>query len=205
MYRLVLIINSLWFFATLCGSFAGAKTSTPQVGTASPLHEEIDRVIDAERVGPPAPLCTDAEFLRRAYLDLTGKIPTAEEATVFLEDTRPEKRGKLIDMLLEQPHFDRNFMRVLDVMLMERRIEKVVSPGKFRDFLRTAIEDRQPLNALIRDILVADGVKEDERSAARFLLDRSAEPHVVTRDVGRIFLGVDMQCAQCHDHPSIDD
>tara|TARA_Y100001933_G_scaffold6899_1_gene6203 strand:- start:3278 stop:5677 length:2400 start_codon:yes stop_codon:yes gene_type:complete len=205
MYRLVLIISSLWFFANLCVDFARAETSSPLSEFATPLREEIDRIIDAERVGPPAPLCTDAEYLRRAYLDLAGKIPSAQEATVFLEDTRSDKRSKLVDMLLEQPHFDRNFMRVLDVMLMERRIEKVVSPGKFRDFLRTSIEERQPLNTLIRDILVADGVNEDERSAARFLLDRSAEPHVVTRDVGRIFLGVDMQCAQCHDHPSIDD
>ena len=205
MYRLVLIISSLWTYATLCESSAVAETSAPPRGPASPLHEEIDRVIDAERVGPPAPLCTDAEFLRRVYLDLTGKIPTAEEAAIFLQDRHPDKRNKLVDMLLEQPHFDRNFMRVLDVMLMERRIEKVVSPGKFRDFLRTSIEDRQPLNVLIRDILIADGAKEDERSAARFLLDRSAEPHILTRDVGRLFLGVDMQCAQCHDHPSIDD
>ena len=205
MYRLVLIISSLWFYATLCESSAVAKTSAPPRGPASPLHEEIDRVIDAERVGPPAPLCNDAEFLRRVYLDLAGKIPTAEEAAIFLKDTNPDKRNKLVDTLLEQPHFDRNFMRVLDVMLMERRIEKVVSPGKFRDFLRTSIEERQPLNTLIRDILLADGAKEDERSAARFLLDRSAEPHILTRDVGRIFLGVDMQCAQCHDHPSIDD
>ena len=123
MYRLVLIISSLWFYATLCESSAVAKTSAPPRGPASPLHEEIDRVIDAERVGPPAPLCTDAEFLRRVYLDLAGKIPTAEEAAIFLKDTNPDKRNKLVDTLLEQPHFDRNFMRVLDVMLMERRIE----------------------------------------------------------------------------------
>ena len=205
MYRLVLIISSLMVFETLCGSFATAGTSTPDSDVAQPLHVEIDRIIEAESVGPQAALCTDSEFLRRVYLDLAGKIPTAQEALDFLQDTRSDKRAILIDTLLQQPHFDRNFMRVLDVMLMERRIEKVVSPGKFRNFLRTAIEDRQPLNELIQDILIADGVKDGERSAARFLLDRSAEPHILTRDVGRIFLGVDMQCAQCHDHPSIDD
>ena len=205
MYRLVLIISSLMVFETLCGSFAAAGTSTPDSDVAQPLHVEIDRIIEAESVGPQAALCTDSEFLRRVYLDLAGKIPTAQEALDFLQDTRSDKRAILIDTLLQQPHFDRNFMRVLDVMLMERRIEKVVSPGKFRNFLRTAIEDRQPLNELIQDILIADGVKDGERSAARFLLDRSAEPHILTRDVGRIFLGVDMQCAQCHDHPSIDD
>ena len=93
MYRLVLIISSLWTYATLCEGSAVAETSVPLRGQASPLHEEIDRVIDAERVGPPAPLCTDAEFLRRVYLDLTGKIPTAEEAAIFLQDRHPDKRN----------------------------------------------------------------------------------------------------------------
>ena len=205
MYHLVLIISSLLVFETLFGSFAAAGTSTPENQIAQPLHVEIDRIVDAERVGPQASRCTDSEFLRRVYLDLAGKIPTAQEALDFLQDSHPDKRARLIDTLLETPHFDRNFMRVLDVMFMERRIEKVISPGKFREFLRTAIEDRQPLNELIREILIADGAKDEERSAARFLLDRSAEPHILTRDVGRLFLRVDMQCAQCHDHPSIGD
>lgn len=169
------------------------------------LRVRIDQLVDAERVGPPSTICSDSEFLRRAYLDLLGKIPSAAEARAFLADNTSEKRALLVDSLLENSHFDRNFMRVLDVMLMERKPEKVVSPGQFRAFLRRSIESGKGLDELIRDILIADGAKKEQRPAARFLLDRAAEPHVITRDVGRIFLGVDMQCAQCHDHPSIDD
>ena len=205
MYRLVLIISTCLALETLCGSFVAAGTATPENEALQPLHVEIDRIVEAERVGPPTSICSDSEFLRRVYLDLAGKIPTAQEARDFLQDTRPDKRALLIDVLLQEPHFDRNFMRVFDVMLMERRIEKVISPGKFREFLRTSIEDRKPLDSLVREIIVADGAKDQQRPAARFLLDRAAEPHVLTRDVGRLFLGMDMQCAQCHDHPSIDD
>ena len=189
MYRLVLIISTFLALETLCGSFVAAGTATPENEALRPLHVEIDRIVEAERVGPPTSICSDSEFLRRVYLDLAGKIPTAQEARDFLQDTRPDKRALLIEALLQEPHFDRNFMRVLDVMLMERRIEKVVSPGKFREFLRTSIEDRKPLDSLVREIIVADGAKDQQRPAARFLLDRAAEPHVLTRDVGRLFLG----------------
>ena len=205
MFRRILFISAFWFSTALTTSIVDAAKAVPQDSRSPALHTEIDRIVGSERVGPAAAICSDDEFLRRIYLDLAGKIPTTEEARRFLQDPRPDKRSLLIDTLLEDPHFDRNFMRVLDVMLMERRIEKVVSPGKFREFLRTSVEQRKPLNALVREILVADGANKDERSAARFLLDRAAEPHILTRDVGRLFLGVDMQCAQCHDHPSIDD
>ena len=111
----------------------------------------------------------------------------------------------LIDTLLEDSRFDLNFMRVFDVMLMERKPKKIVKPHLFRAFLRKSLEQRKGLDQIVREILTADGVGEDARPAARFLLDRDAEPHEVTRAVGRLFLGTDMQCAQCHDHPSIND
>jgi len=205
MFCRIVSIAVFWYLTVQSVDLASAAKSVPGGGEAATLHTQIDRIVDSARLGPPAEICSDEEFLRRIYLDLAGKIPTREEARQFLQDSSPEKRARLIDRLLADPHFDRNFMRVLDVMLMERRIEKVISPGKFRAFLRTAIEERQPLNELVREILIADGEKDEERAAARFLLDRSAEPHILTRDVGRLFLGVDMQCAQCHDHPSIDD
>ncbi|MEK6247783.1 MAG: DUF1553 domain-containing protein, partial [Planctomycetales bacterium] len=111
----------------------------------------------------------------------------------------------MVDKLLEDSRFDRNFMRLFDVMLMERRPEKFVSPGRFREFLRVSFQQRKGLDQIVREIIVADGVDRQQRPAARFLLERDAEPHVVTRDIGRLFLGADLQCAQCHDHPSIDD
>ena len=199
MHRLLSILGKLYLWLLV------VALARPVFAEDLSLHRQIDALMNAERVGPPAKLCSDAEFLRRVYLDLVGKIPSADEARKFLADKRSNKRDLLITTLLKDPHFDRNFMRVIDVMLMERKPEKIVSPGIFRSFLRQSLAEEKGLDQLIREILIADGAKKEQRPAARFLLDRAAEPHVITRDVGRLFLGIDMQCAQCHDHPSIDD
>src|SRR4051794_1726780 len=96
---------------------------------AQPLHERIDR---AAAVGEKdfdknaAPLASDAEFLRRIYLDLPGTTPTATDARAFFKDTASGKRAKLIDRLLESPEHARRLQDYFDVMLMERRPDKHV-------------------------------------------------------------------------------
>src|SRR5215207_3278411 len=77
------------------------------VAPAGPLHEEIDRLVGAKASGPVAERATDDEFLRRVYLDLTGSIPTADEARKFLDDKAADKREKLIDRLLASPEYAR--------------------------------------------------------------------------------------------------
>ena len=67
------------------------------------------------------------------------------------------------------------------------------------------VRENKPWNVLAREILQADGDDPAQRPAARFALDRGSDPNVLTRDIGRIFFGRDMQCAQCHDHPLVDD
>jgi len=189
-----------WVFAA--GLLVSALPA--EAGIAS-IPERIDRVVDAARPGPPPSRCTDAEFLRRIYLDLVGTIPSSESARAFLDASSVDKRTELVDQLLADPRFDMHFSRVFDVMLMERRPEKSIKPHLFREFLRQSFEAHKPLNQVAREILIADGADPTTRPAARFLLDREGGTHVLTRDVGRLLLGVDLQCAQCHDHPSIKD
>ena len=93
-------------------------------GPAEPLHKRIDRLIDADRIGPPVAPASDAEFLRRVSLDLIGMPPSVEELRAFLADPSPDKRARAIDRLLESPLFARHWATTLDIMLMERR------PGK---------------------------------------------------------------------------
>ena len=185
-------------FATLTASAGGGESPTD-------LHTKIDNVISAELTGPAAEVCTDAEFLRRVYLDLAGTIPSVNEARQFFGDAASNKRTALVDQLLQDPRFNRNFMRVFDVMLMERMPEKYINPGSFREFLRASFAQRKGLDQIVREVIVADGAEQQLRPRARFLLERDVQPHVITRDIGRLFLGTDLQCAQCHDHPSIDD
>jgi hypothetical protein len=171
-----------------------------------PLHELIDRQIGAALAAKgivPAALASDAEFLRRIYLDLTGSIPTLGEAKAFLDDKSPNKRQQLVDRLLNSPEYARQMQRVFDVVLMERRPAQHVGQAQWEEYLRNAFAANKPWDALVREILASDGADPNLRPAARFYLDRGGEPNLLTRDVGRLFLGRDMQCAQCHDHPLV--
>lgn len=171
-----------------------------------PLHERIDRMIEShlEGVAPAAP-ATDAEFLRRAWLDFAGMIPTSAEARAFLDDPSAYKRSALVETLLDSPRYARRMQEVFDTMLMERRPEMNVPAAPWQAFLRDAFARNVPYDQLVREILSADGSDPTARGPARFYLDRQGEPNLLTRDVGRFFLGRDMQCAQCHDHPIVDD
>ena len=171
----------------------------------APLRERIDRIVAASAVGPAAELVGDAEYLRRISLDLTGTIPTADQLRPFLAEESENKRQAAVDRLLESHRFIQHMVNVFDVMLMERRQKKHVEPAAWRTFLSDSIASQKPLNRMFCEILLADGADSAAGGAERFLVDREANQHAVTRDVGRIFFGRDLQCAQCHDHPLIDD
>lgn len=171
---------------------------------AEPLAPRIDQLVEADQFGPVAALASDGEFLRRVTLDLHGVIPTSAEARAFLDDPTPNKREIVIDRLLASPRFAVHMANVFDVMLMERRPDKHVTTPEWQKFLQTAFEKNMPYDQLAREILGADGVDANLRPAAKFFLDRDSEPHLMTRDVGRMFFGMDLQCAQCHDHPLVD-
>lgn len=201
--------------APLSSNPAGPHATSPSSSPSPPplpLHERIDRLIEArlarELPGQdPAAPALDAEFLRRVWLDLAGMIPTAEDARAFLDDPSGYKRRALIDRLLESPTYARRMQQFFDVYLMERRPDVYVPSAAWREFLHQAFVENRPYDVLVRQILAADGKGKDpaQRGPARFLLDREADPNVATRDVGRLFLGVDLTCCQCHDHLLIDD
>jgi Protein of unknown function (DUF1549)/Protein of unknown function (DUF1553) len=170
-----------------------------------PLHRQIDRLIESKIEKEAAPAATDGEFLRRVCLDLTGMVPTATEASGFLDDPSPYKRQNLIDKLMAAPEYARHMQDVFDAMLMERRDDMYVPSAEWRAFLRRSFADNLPYDQLVTQILSADGTDPKSRGAAKFYLDRLADPNLLTRDVSRMFLGRDLQCAQCHDHPVIDD
>ena len=173
-----------------------------------PLHRRIDEAIAAGQKGLArhvAGPASDAEFVRRLYLDLTGSPPTAAAARAFLQDPAPNKRQALIDRLLASPEHARHLATVLDVMLMERRRDKNVPRSAWRDYLRASVAANKPWDVLVREILSADGADPKQRAPAKFFLDRQAEPNLLTRDISRLFLGMNLQCAQCHDHPRIEE
>lgn len=178
--------------------------------TAEPerLSKEIDRHVEqslAKSKTSFANRSSDAEFLRRIFLDLTGSIPAADVTENFLANTNAHKREQVVNQLLSSDAFARHMAIVFDVMLMERRPDKYVTTDEWRQYLQESFAKKKPLDVLVRDILRADGVESNERPAAKFYLDRAVDKDTLVRDIGRLFMGVDLQCAQCHDHPSVDD
>src|SRR5262249_15569598 len=99
----------------------------------------------------------------------------------------------------------RHMADVLDVMLMDRRPAKDVKQEQWWEYLRGSVAANKPWDQFVRELLSSDGTDPARRAAARFMLDRDGEPHLLTRDVARIFLGMNLQCAQCHDHPQVED
>lgn len=173
--------------------------------TQEPLHRRIDQLVNAAPLGPVASVCSDAEFVRRVSLDLNGMTPTGSEAKAFLGDPAPDKRPKLIEKLLASPRFARHLANTFDVALMERRADAHVPSPEWQKYLYESFLANKPYDQLVREIIAADGVDPATRPAAKFFLDRTAEPNLVTRDIGRLFFGRDLQCAQCHDSPLVND
>lgn len=170
----------------------------------APLYQRIDQHIQKAQKESPAPRSGDAEFVRRIYLNLTGIVPSADEARAFLADKTADKRVKLIDRLLASDGYARHMTDLFDVLLMDRRPDKHVNRPQWRTFLQTSFAKDKPYDLLVREILSADGSDPKSRAAAKFYLDRNAEPNVVTKDISRLFLGMNLNCAQCHDHPLVE-
>jgi len=175
---------------------------------ALPLHQQIDSLLGAgkepfeKNASAPA---DDATFLRRVTLDLTGTIPSSDEVRTFLANESADKRTQLVDRLLASPEHARRMQYLFDTMLMERRPDKHVPAAEWQAYLRNSFLENKPWDVLVNEILTADGTDEKTRPAAKFLLDRELKAEIVTRDLGRLFLGRDLECAQCHNHPNVDD
>jgi len=150
----------------------------------------------------------DAEFLRRVWLDFDGGIPTAAEARAFFADQTPDKRTKLIDKLIAAPRFAGRMAEAFHVMLMERRGENDV----WKAWLVACFKANKPWDAMAREMLAPDFLNEQQRGAGYFITRRlekvgqqDTDYPGLTRDVGRLFMGIDLQCCQCHRHLSVDD
>jgi len=173
------------------------------------LPVQMDELVAAGFAGQqPAPLADDAEFLRRIWLDLAGRIPTSDETRHFLDDTDPGKRSRMIEQLLAAPTYAQRMQELFHVVLMERRGEH----EKWKQYLHNAFELNKPWDQMVSEVLNPDSQDENRRGAAFFYAKRieangqnPIDHPGLTRDVGRLFLGADLQCAQCHDHLFIDD
>ncbi|HEX5500282.1 MAG TPA: DUF1549 and DUF1553 domain-containing protein, partial [Thermomicrobiales bacterium] len=150
----------------------------------------------------PAPPATDAEFLRRAYLDLNGVIPSAAEVAAFLADTRSDKRAKLIDRLLDNPRFGTHLAQVWTKMLLpaDALTDRADQVAGFTAWLRRRFAEGIRYDNIVADLLTTTGSSE-RGGAALFYTASGVKAEALAASTSRIFLGVQIQCAQCHNHP----
>jgi hypothetical protein len=177
----------------------------PGVQFARPAETNfIDKLVwtKLERLGiAPSDLGDDATFLRRAYFDTIGTLPTADEARKFLSSSAPDKRAKLVDELLERSEYaDYWAMRWADILRADKL--KVTPQGTvaMTRWLRKQFAENRPYDQFVREILTVQGSTVAEGPAAFY--KALNQPDVISRSVSQLFLGVRIECAQCHHHPS---
>jgi hypothetical protein len=152
----------------------------------------------------PNPPTSDAQFVRRLYLDAIGRIPTGEEADSFLTDPSPDKRAKLINTLLNSPGYTMQMYNWLaDMLRVKDDYGKGARAFLYEDWLKDQIAMNLPWDVMVRDMLTADG-KLNENGAAGFLLRDAQMPLDGVSNLLTTFLGANVSCAQCHDHPFAD-
>lgn len=174
----------------------------PAVAAEKPLRQAIDAEIQAawqrEQI-TPAGKADDATFLRRLYLDLVGTVPTYDETVQFLQDTNPQKRDQLIDRLLADPRFATAQANVWDLALFGRRPpnpDATRNRDGFKKWLTDKFAKNEPYDRWIRELLLAE-----QDGPELFYVQFRNQPEETATAVSRIFLGTQLQCARCHDHP----
>lgn len=219
LFAVALIV--LWSLTFAESQSAPAKAEKKAVETPAPVGKardvipvaaNIDRLIE-ERLAtekiPSSPLADDAEFIRRLSLDLRGRIPSADRVAAFLADTAPDKRAKLIDEFLADPEYGEHF-----AIIWFHRMVKVdddnrlaLNGNKFQDWLTERFNRNAGWDSIVSDILTVTGDR-DKNQQVTFWLNNigdaktgQPEPNKVTGAASKLFLGVRLECCECHNHP----
>lgn len=218
--RLACVIVPLGGLLALTSAPLSAKAQQPATSvkgklSAHALSQRIDKHI-SERWNKegvkPALLSDDATFFRRVHLDITGRIPSVLDIGDFLDDDRPDKRRIWIDKLLDGPEFADHmatFYRTLIIPQVENQ-EAQFLLGGFDNWLRKKFKDNVPYNQLVRELLTSspgqgfNGNDINAPSAAAFFAANEYKPENLAGTTARAFLGVKIECAQCHKHPFAD-
>ena len=195
----------------LCGPATGAERPSAQKLDAPALAKLIDERIDgrlAEKKMPASLQADDAEFLRRAYLDLHGLIPLPDKVVAFLDDTSPDRRARLIEQLLEDKRYGQYQGDIWTGILYRIILERRYSPPRelFTEWLVDAFNTNMPWDRQAYALITATDIVGKNGAVAYLVHTKGVRPlEEVTNLTARVFLGrADMKCAQCHNHPFTD-
>ncbi len=212
----------LWLpgLALLLLAGSAASAAEPTAANAQALAAKIDQLLTqrwAEANVEPAPPADDAEFVRRVYLDLAGRIPSAAETRVFLADTRADRRARLVEQLLAGPRFAMHFAGVWRALLIPEAGNNFIvrlQQGSFEGWLKERVARNQGYDELVRDLVTATIPSGNQALAAAFTgggtsplafyAAKEFKAENLAASTARIFLGASVECAQCHNHPFSD-
>lgn len=195
-----------WYLSKLAIARVVSPFDNPSIEQAiesAPRHNFVDRLV-LEKLAdlniPPSPPATDATFLRRAYLDTIGRLPRADEARRFLRDDSVDKRQRLVDALLARPEFvDYWTYKWSDVLLLTSQRLRPAPLKAYYEWIRSSVSENKPWDQLVWEILTARGSSVQNGATNFFSLHQ--DPQEMAENASVAFLGLNINCARCHNHP----
>jgi hypothetical protein len=176
---------------------------SPTVYTGAERHNFIDGLVlkklQALRI-PPSPRSSDTQFVRRAYLDTAGVLPSPEEVERFVADPAPDKRARLVEALLKRPEYvDYWTYKWSDLLLVSSRKLPAKGMWAFHDWIRQGVAENKPWNRFVTELITATGSTVRNGAANYYVLHK--DPIDLTETTSQAFLGMSITCARCHNHP----
>lgn len=174
--------------------------SAPEPQPSSYVDELVDKKLQQLRLVPSGQ-CTDAEFIRRATIDITGLLPTEEELNLFVNDVAPDKREALIDRLLERKEFSEIWAMKFAQLLMIKSTNQVSKKSAmlYASWLTDQFARNVPVNEMVHDLLTSTGGTFGQPATNFYEIERDTLK--TAENVAQVFMGIRTQCAQCHNHP----
>lgn len=198
-YRNWMLFLALTFLVVSCTAVPTLTTKNIYIPSSSKhLDRHIDAVLKREGL-KPSKQTNDAAFLRRIHLDMTGVIPTPEQVSEFLDDSSPNKRSRKIDELIKSKQSVEYWTGIWVNWLIGRRDDGDDRRIGLENWVKKSLRTNMPYNMFVKELVAADGELRDN-GAGNYVLRYERSPVFLTSHTSRLFLGLPMQCAECHDH-----
>jgi hypothetical protein len=177
--------------------------AAPLIPAENTVEDAVDTYIESAQNAAgvaPAPIADDANFIRRVTLDLAGRIPSTAEVLRYVQSAETNKKQQLVDRLLASPDFACHQRNEFDTLLMTGK-----GSGEWREWLYKSLNENRRWPDLFRSLMLPNEADAVEKPAVTYLKSRAANVDDMTNDTSRLFFGVSINCAKCHDHPLVAD
>lgn len=201
-HRMLMIATWIGVFSSglsqiSAGKLAAGELLPPEKTIEEVVDHYVQARLDVEKVAPVGQ-ASDANLIRRLTLDLAGRIPTMTEAQAYVAAQEADKRVRSVEKLLGSPDFAYHQRNELDTLLMEE-----TNDGEWREYLLKACQENRPWDQLFKEMMLTSETDATNKAALKFIKSRARDLDDLTNDTCKIFFGVSINCAKCHDHPLV--